>query len=213
MRCNPEGRASPVTTKIAMTMEDSLQAFAVRAACFIGELDVPYSEEFDGHDFGATHVIAYVGDEPAAPCVRWFQSFAMPERLAVIQRFRGHGIGQLLIERCRALAESRGCNMLYTQACRATSVTGKSRAGAVWSPSGRTISVHRRHGPGGRSQQAAAQHRSAGNGRPGCRAAARRLGHAAGLARQLVSSVEIVDELFSNGGLATEDATPSQNTR
>lgn len=107
----------PVTTKLAMKMEDSLQAFAVRAACFIGELDVPYSEEFDGHDFGATHVIAYVGDEPAgAVRVRWFQSFAMPERLAVIQRFRGHNIGQLLLERCRRLAESRGCNMLYAQA-------------------------------------------------------------------------------------------------
>ena len=51
-----------VTTKLAMRMEDSLQAFAVRAACFIGEIDVPYSEEFDGHDFGATHIIACVGD-------------------------------------------------------------------------------------------------------------------------------------------------------
>ena len=99
----------PVTTKLAMKMEDSMQAFAVRAACFIGELDVPYSEEFDGHDFGATHVIAYVGDEPVgAVRVRWFQSFAMPERLAVIQRFRGHNIGQLLLERCRQLAETRG---------------------------------------------------------------------------------------------------------
>jgi GNAT superfamily N-acetyltransferase len=103
-----------VTTKLAMRMEDSLQAFAVRAACFIGELDVPYSEEFDGHDFGATHIIACVGEEPVgAVRVRWFQSFAMVERLAVIQRFRGHGIGQLLVERCRTLAGSRGCNMLY----------------------------------------------------------------------------------------------------
>lgn len=106
----------PVTTKLAMKMEDSMQAFAVRAACFIGELDVPYSEEFDGHDFGATHVIAHVGDEPVgAVRVRWFQSFAMPERLSVIQRFRGHNIGQLLLERCRQLAEGRGCNMLYAQ--------------------------------------------------------------------------------------------------
>jgi GNAT superfamily N-acetyltransferase len=106
----------PLTTKLAMKMEDSMQAFAVRAACFIGELDVPYSEEFDGHDFGATHVIAYVGDEPVgAVRVRWFQSFAMPERLAVIQRFRGNAIGQLLLERCRTLAETRGCNMLYVQ--------------------------------------------------------------------------------------------------
>ena len=105
-----------VTTRLAMRMEDSLQAFAVRAACFVGELDVPYSEEFDGHDFSATHIIAYVGNEPAgAVRVRWFQSFAMPERLAVLQRFRGHNIGQLLLERCRKLAETRGCNMLYVQ--------------------------------------------------------------------------------------------------
>ena len=106
-----------VTIRLAMRMEDSLQAFAVRAACFIGELDVPYSEEFDGHDYGATHVIAYAGEEPVGTVrVRWFRSFAMPERLAVIQRYRGRNIGQLLLERCRVLAESRDCNMLYVQA-------------------------------------------------------------------------------------------------
>src|SRR5262245_14212229 len=98
----------PVTTRLAMRMEDSLQAFAVRAACFIGEMDVPFSQEFDGHDFGATHVIAYVGEEPVgAVRLRWFKSFAMPERLAVMQRFRGHKIGQLLLDRCRQLAQSR----------------------------------------------------------------------------------------------------------
>ena len=105
-----------VTTRIAGRMEDTLQAFAVRAACFIGEQDVPYSEEFDGQDFGATHLLAYLGNEPiGALRVRWFQSFAMPERLAVMQRFRGHKVGQLLLERARALAESRGCNILYTR--------------------------------------------------------------------------------------------------
>src|SRR4029453_10789392 len=105
-----------VTTKLAMRMEDSLQAFAVRAACFIGELDIPYSEEFDGLDFSATHIVAYLGDEPVgAVRVRWFQSFALPERLAVIQRFRGHDIGRRLLEHCRALAASRGCDMLYVQ--------------------------------------------------------------------------------------------------
>jgi GNAT superfamily N-acetyltransferase len=106
----------PLTTKLAMRMEDSLHAFAVRAATFIGELDVPYSEEFDGHDFSATHIIAYLGSEPVgAVRVRWLQSFAMPERLAVIQRFRGHNIGGALLERCRQLAESRGCSRLYVQ--------------------------------------------------------------------------------------------------
>jgi len=106
----------PITIRLAMKMEDALQAFAVRAACFIGELDVPFSEEFDGHDYGATHVIAYLGDEPVgAVRLRWFRSFAMTERLAVLQRFRGLRIGQQLLEHCGTLAESRGCGLLYAQ--------------------------------------------------------------------------------------------------
>jgi GNAT superfamily N-acetyltransferase len=107
---------TPVTIRLAMKMEDSLQAFAVRAACFIGELEVPFSEEFDGHDYGATHVIACLGEEPiGAVRMRWFKSFAMTERLAVLQRFRGHRIGAQLLEHCRILAERRGCNVLYAQ--------------------------------------------------------------------------------------------------
>jgi GNAT superfamily N-acetyltransferase len=112
----PSIGGSPVTVRLAMKMEDSLQAFAVRAVCFMAGLGVPFSEEFDGHDYGATHVIAYIGDEPIGTVrVRWFKSFAMCERLAVMQRFRGNNVGSLLLERCRKLAESRGCNMLYTQ--------------------------------------------------------------------------------------------------
>lgn len=112
--CSIEGEL--VTTKLAGRMEDTMQAFAVRAACFIGEQEVPYSEEFDGQDFGATHLLAYLGSEPVGALrIRWFQSFAMPERLAVMQRFRGHAVGQLLLERARKLAESRGCNILYTR--------------------------------------------------------------------------------------------------
>ena len=112
--CSIDGE--PVAIKVASRMEDTLQAFAVRAACFIGEQDIPYSEEFDGEDFAATHLVAYFGNEPAGTLrIRWFQSFAMPERLAVMQRFRGHKVGRLLLERARALAESRGCNILYTR--------------------------------------------------------------------------------------------------
>lgn len=107
---------TPVTTRLAMKMEDSLQAFAVRAVCFVGELGVPFAEEFDGHDYGATHVIACHGDEPVGTArMRWFHAFALTERLAVMRRFRGHGVGQILLERCRVLAASRGCAALYAQ--------------------------------------------------------------------------------------------------
>jgi GNAT superfamily N-acetyltransferase len=168
----------PVTTKLAMRMEDSLQAFAIRAACFIGELEVPFSEEFDGHDFGATHVIAYVGEEPVgAVRVRWFQSFAMPERLAVIQRYRGHNVGQLLLERVRALALSRGCNMLYAQVlpgARRHQVLGEAGMAPADPGGGRQrTQAHHRHGARGGSQQAIARRRGAGSDRSASRATTR----------------------------------------
>ena len=106
----------PVALRLAARMEDTLQAFAVRAACFFGEQDVSFSEEFDGHDHDATHLIAYLGDEPIGTVrLRWFKSFAMPDHLAVIQRFRSHGVGSLLLEQARAIAESRGSRLLYVR--------------------------------------------------------------------------------------------------
>jgi GNAT superfamily N-acetyltransferase len=107
----------PVALRLAARMEDTLQAFAIRAACFIGEQDVAFSEEFDGHDHDATHLIAYLGDEPIGTVrLRWFKSFTMPDHLAVIRRFRGHGVGRLLLEQARAIAESRGSRLLYVRA-------------------------------------------------------------------------------------------------
>lgn len=103
-----------VAIKLASTADEFLQCYALRAAVFMG--GVPYSEEFDGQHFGATHLRARLGNEPiGALRVRWFQSFAMPERLAVMQRFRGRKVGQRLLERARVPAESRGCNILYTR--------------------------------------------------------------------------------------------------
>lgn len=106
--------AVAVTVRVAMKMEDMLQAVAIRAACFIGELGVPFAEEFDGHDYGATHVIACLDDEPVgAVRVRWFGSFAITDRLAILPRFRGHRVGQQLLDHCRILTGNRGCGMLY----------------------------------------------------------------------------------------------------
>lgn len=106
----------PVALRLAARMENTLQAFAIRAACFIGEQDVAFSEEFDGHDHAATHLIAYLGDEPIGTVrLRWFKSFAMPDQLAVIPHFRGHGVGSLLLEQARAIAEGRGSRRLYVR--------------------------------------------------------------------------------------------------
>jgi GNAT superfamily N-acetyltransferase len=106
-----------IAARSVASMEETMQAFAVRAACFVGELDMPYSTAFDGRDFGATHLLALMGDEPVGALrLRWFKSFAMPERLAVMKRFRGQGVGQLLLQHSYKLAQERGCNTVYCRA-------------------------------------------------------------------------------------------------
>jgi len=114
--------AASRNTKLAMKMEDSLQAFAV-VLPFIGELEVPFPRNSTAR-FRPTHVIAYVGDEPVGTVrVRWFQS-SHAERLAVMQRFRGThrpDAARALPQACRVAR----CNMLYAQACRRRQVLEK----------------------------------------------------------------------------------------
>ena len=43
--------------------------FSIRAATYLSEQPCLYSEEFDGNDFCASHLIGYVDGDPAG-CVR-----------------------------------------------------------------------------------------------------------------------------------------------
>ncbi len=54
---------------------------AVRNSVYIGEQECPYDEEYDGNDLSATHLLAYIGDEPVG-CLRlrFFADFAKFER-------------------------------------------------------------------------------------------------------------------------------------
>ena len=74
----PAVQTSPaLSVKIARSFEDLARAVAIRGAVYIGEQECPYDEEFDGNDFSATHLIGYVGDEPAGCMrIRYFADFA-----------------------------------------------------------------------------------------------------------------------------------------
>ncbi|HYD70730.1 hypothetical protein [Azospirillum sp.] len=87
----PEGQGGAGRVQVAVvTGFDGLQqALAVRAAVFMGEHATPYGREFDGNDLTGTHILATVDGEPAgAMRIRYFGDFAMPERLAVLPKFR-----------------------------------------------------------------------------------------------------------------------------
>ncbi|HWA91459.1 MAG TPA: hypothetical protein VG889_15590 [Rhizomicrobium sp.] len=84
-----ERMAARVKVEIASCPDDMAKITAIRAAVFMAEQNCPYTEEFDGNDYTATHVIGYVDGEPAATLrIRYFAGFVKFERLALLPNFR-----------------------------------------------------------------------------------------------------------------------------
>ncbi|MBV9550281.1 MAG: GNAT family N-acetyltransferase [Alphaproteobacteria bacterium] len=109
-----EGRTA---VTVARTLEDFNKAMSVRSAVYICEQECPYEEEFDGNDFSATHLIGYVGDEPAATLrLRFFADFAKLERVAVRHEFRNTRISFELVKAAIELARVKGYRRLYGHA-------------------------------------------------------------------------------------------------
>jgi predicted GNAT family N-acyltransferase len=99
-----------VTVTVASTLEDLMQAMAIRSQVYLGEQFCPYDEEFDGNDIaGATHLIARIGREPVG-CVRlrWFADFAKLERLTVRPHSRGGTVPRALLDAAFELAAKKG---------------------------------------------------------------------------------------------------------
>lgn len=109
--------APQITVKVTHSIEEMMQAFAVRAAVFMSEQNCPYAEEFDGNDFSATQILGLIGDEPAATLrIRYFSDFAKPERLAVRKEFRNSGIAADVIGFAVELCRQKGYRKLYGHA-------------------------------------------------------------------------------------------------
>ncbi len=109
---------SDIHIKIARTLNDLMQVFAVRSLVYVGGQDCPYDEEFDGNDFtGASHIIAYLNKEPAGVLrLRWFAGFVKFERAAVVEKYRGTGVIQELMHFSFRYAQRRGYKRIITQA-------------------------------------------------------------------------------------------------
>lgn len=89
-------------------------ARAIRAAVFMAEQQCPFDEEFDGNDHTATHMVGYVGGEPAATLrIRYFGTFVKIERLAVLKRFRGQAIADDLVRACLEFCRRKGYRKAY----------------------------------------------------------------------------------------------------
>lgn len=107
----------PYAIKVARSLNDMMQVVAIRSAVFMSDQECPYGEEFDGNDFCATHLIGYVGDEPAA-CLRarFFASFAKLERLAVRREYRNTRLSFDVVWAGIELSRKKGYTTIYGHA-------------------------------------------------------------------------------------------------
>jgi len=99
---------------IARNFEDLSRIIAIRSAVYIGEQECPYDEEYDGNDLAATHLLAYVGNEPAGSLrVRFFADFAKIERLAIRKEFRKTRAAFQLVRAGLKLCQKKGYRKAY----------------------------------------------------------------------------------------------------
>lgn len=106
-----------VSITVVRSIEDFMRVVTVRGATFIAEQDCPYDEEFDGNDFSASHLLAYVGKEPVGCLrIRYFAGFAKLERLAVRHEYRSHHIGTRLMKAGVEFCRAKGYRRIYGRA-------------------------------------------------------------------------------------------------
>lgn len=99
---------------VVRTFEDMLRVNAIRNAVYIGEQECPYDEEYDGNDFAATHLLAYIGDEPIGGLrLRFFSGFAKIERLAIRKEFRKSKAAFQLVRASFKFCQKKGYGRIY----------------------------------------------------------------------------------------------------
>jgi predicted GNAT family N-acyltransferase len=111
---SPDAAVGEIGVTLARNFEDLLRVAAIRSAVYIGEQECPYEEEFDGNDLASTHLLGYVGQEPAGCLrIRYFADFAKIERLAIRAEFRKTRTAFQLVRAAFALCQKKGYTKIY----------------------------------------------------------------------------------------------------
>jgi predicted GNAT family N-acyltransferase len=106
--------AEGLSVKVARSFDDLMRVVSIRSAVYIGEQECPYDEEYDGNDMSGTHLIGFVGNEPAGCTrIRFFADFAKIERLAVRKEFRHTRLSFQLVRASMELSRMKGYRALY----------------------------------------------------------------------------------------------------
>jgi predicted GNAT family N-acyltransferase len=110
----PNAGKKDIGITVARSLDDMMKVNAIRNAVYIGEQECPYDEEYDGNDFAATHLLAYIGDEPVGCLrVRFFADFLKFERMAIRKEFRKSRAAIQLAHAGLKLGQKKGYRHAY----------------------------------------------------------------------------------------------------
>jgi predicted GNAT family N-acyltransferase len=110
----PHSGKKGIGITVVRSLDDMMKVNAIRNAVYIGEQECPYDEEYDGNDFAATHLLAYIGDEPVGCLrVRFFADFLKFERMAIRKEFRKSRAAILLANAGLKLGQKKGYRHAY----------------------------------------------------------------------------------------------------
>ena len=91
-------------------MEDVLE---VRRVVFIAGQKVPEKRERDGLDETAKHVLVLYNSQPVGCArVRFIEGNAKLERIAILEKYRGLGLGKKLMDFLIEYCEKEGCQKI-----------------------------------------------------------------------------------------------------
>ena len=84
------------------TKKELIEAFTIRKKVFVDEQKVPLEEELDEFEDSSTHLLATTADERGVGTCRWraTDKGIKLERFAVLEAYRGRGIGHQLVKAC-----------------------------------------------------------------------------------------------------------------
>lgn len=108
-----------MATRVDPAADNDLEiCIAIRVEVFVVGQNVPRELEVDGLDGEAAHFLARVEGDPAGTArLRVVDAVGKAERVAVLDRYRGAGVGRALMEALEAEARRRGrdCMRLNAQ--------------------------------------------------------------------------------------------------
>ncbi len=112
------GIENDIKIELATSEELFKDAMAVRKQVFVKELNIPAAKEFDGNDYCAAHVVAYIQKRhrrlPIGTMrIRFFSDFVKFERMAVTRNFRKTNVSEDIMQFGIHYASLKGYRQVY----------------------------------------------------------------------------------------------------